>query len=83
MMIFLYKGCSMRDWNAYAKGILRSEMVRRQITAADLADLLAGIGIEENDRNIGNKIARGTFSAAFLFQCLTAMKINNLHLGDD
>lgn len=72
----------MRDWNAYAKAMLRFEMTRRQITATDLARLLGEIGIEENDRNVGNKIARGTFSAAFFLQCLAAMKVSNLHLDE-
>ena len=72
----------MRDWNAYAKAILRFEMTRRQITAAELARLLGEIGIEDNERNVGNKIARGTFSAAFFLQCLAAMKVSNLHLDE-
>lgn len=72
----------MRDWNAYAKGVLRAEMARRQIKSADLVQLLKEIGIEDNDRNVGNKIARGTFSAAFFLQCLAAMKVSNLHLDE-
>lgn len=72
----------MQDWNTFAKTVLRSEMSRRKVTAADLSELLANIGIEEDPRNLGNKISRGTFSAAFLFQCLTAMKVQNLHIGE-
>ena len=72
----------MRDWNAYAKGVLRAEMARRQIKSADLARLLGEIGIEDNERNVGNKIARGTFSAAFFLQCLAAMGVSNLHLDE-
>jgi hypothetical protein len=69
---------TVRDWNAFAKALLRSEMTQRKITASDLAKLLAEIGITENERNLGNKIARGTFSAAFFLQCLVAMKVQNL-----
>ena len=72
----------MQDWNTFAKTALRSEMSRRKITAAELAKLLEGIGIHEEARSLGNKISRGTFSAAFLFQCLTAMKVQSLHIGD-
>lgn len=72
----------VRDWNAYAKGVLRAEMARRQIKSADLVRLLGEIGVEDNDRNVGNKIARGTFSAAFFLQCLVAMKVSNLHLDE-
>lgn len=73
----------MRDWNGYAKGVLRAEMIRRQIKSADLVELLAKIGVEDNEKNVGNKIARGTFSAAFFLQCLAAMEVKNLHLGED
>lgn len=72
----------MRDWNAYAKGVLRAEMARRQIKSADLVRLLEALGIEDNEKNVGNKIARGTFSAAFFLQCLAAMGVQNLHLGE-
>ena len=72
----------MRDWNVHAKAVLRSEMARRQVTAADLARLLGELDVQENERNLGNKIARGTFSAAFFLQCLAAMKVQNLHLGE-
>lgn len=73
----------MRDWNGHAKGVLRAEMIRRQIKSADLVELLAKIGVEDNEKNVGNKIARGTFSAAFFLQCLAAMEVRNLHLGED
>ncbi len=72
----------MRDWNAHAKGVLRAEMARRQIKSADLVRLLEALGIEDNEKNVGNKIARGTFSAAFFLQCLAAMGVQNLHLGE-
>jgi hypothetical protein len=72
----------MKDWNAHSKAVLRSEMARRQLRSADLVKLLSELGVEENERNLGNKIARGTFSAAFFLQCLAAMKVTNLHLGE-
>lgn len=73
----------MRDWNNYAKGVLQAEMARRQIKAPELVQMLGELGIEDNARNVANKIARGTFSAAFLFQCLAAMDVRNIHLGED
>lgn len=72
-----------RDWNSYAKGVLQAEMARRGMKTPDLVKLLADVGVEDNPRNVANKIARGTFSAAFLFQCLAAMEVRNLHLGED
>jgi hypothetical protein len=72
-----------RNWNAVAKGVLRAEMSRRQVKSADLAEMLSSIGVEDSPKNVANKIARGTFSAAFLLQCLAAMEVQNLHLGED
>jgi hypothetical protein len=42
-----------------AKGILRGEMARRSVTYAQLAEKLAQIGVEENERNLRNKVSRG------------------------
>jgi len=38
----------------------------RDITYADLVEALARIGIEDNEVNIRNKVARGMFTAVFL-----------------
>lgn len=73
----------MKDWSAYAKGVLRSEMTRRQISYADLKSLLAEDGVKETEANLRNKVSRGSFTAAFLFQCLAVMKVANLHLDSD
>lgn len=61
------------DWNEQAKRLLKSELVRRGITNEDLVSLLQNIGIEETKTSIDSKISRGTFSAAFLLQCLNAI----------
>ena len=55
------------------KGILKGELKRRNLSYADLADKLAAIGIKDNERNISNKISRGTFTAVFFIQCLDAI----------
>ena len=61
------------DWNDKVKRLLKSELVRRGITHEQLADLLAENGVVETKASIDSKISRGTFSAAFLIQCLIAM----------
>ena len=70
----------MQDWNSVAKGLLRSEMAKRNMRAPDLAAALEAIGISERADNLKNKIGRGQFSAAFLLQCLRAMDVKTLHL---
>ncbi|MFO6446172.1 DUF6471 domain-containing protein [Erythrobacter sp. NE805] len=49
----------------------------------DLVRALAGIRIQDNERNLSNKIGRGTFSAGFFLQCLAAMEVKNLRLDED
>jgi hypothetical protein len=61
------------DWNEQAKRLLKSELVRRGISNDDLVSLLATIGVEETKASIDSKISRGTFSAAFMLQCLNAI----------
>lgn len=65
------------------KGILKAELARRHLTYKDLAERLRAIGIEGNDRNISNKLARGTFTAAFFIQCMDAIGCRTIHLDTD
>ena len=72
-----------RDWQAQAKGIIRAELKRRNLSYADLAERLTAIGVKENEKNVNNKIARGGFTAAFFLQCMEAIGVNNIHLNGD
>lgn len=71
-----------RDWVAYTKALLRSEMVKRQISYAGLVEKLAAIGVRDSEANLRNKISRGGFTGAFLIQCLVAMGVASLRLED-
>jgi hypothetical protein len=51
------------------------------MTYADLVEALGKIGVIEDERNLRNKIARSTFSASFLLQCLVAMGITTPDLN--
>jgi hypothetical protein len=68
------------DWEAKAKGMLKAELKRHGLTYEELAKKLALLGVEENERNISNKVGRGKFSAVFLLQCLEAIGTKTLHL---
>ncbi|MEO9492396.1 MAG: DUF6471 domain-containing protein [Marinomonas sp.] len=63
-----------------AKNILKAELKRRGITYAQLAEKLKALGANENERNLANKISRGSFTAAFLMMCMEAIGANNLSL---
>jgi hypothetical protein len=70
----------MMNWSDLPKVIIRVEMTKRGMTYADLVEALWKIGIREEERNLRNKIARSTFSASFLLQCLAAMEITTVDL---
>ncbi len=70
------------DWVAYAKGLLRAEMVKRGVNYKGLVEKLAEIGIRETEANLRNKISRGGFTGAFLIQCLYAMGARTVHLHE-
>lgn len=73
---------SQRDdiWAEKAKRLLRAEMARQGVTYDDLARRLAELGIADNPPNLRNKVSRGTFTAAFLLQCMEAIGCKTLRL---
>jgi hypothetical protein len=68
------------DWEAKARGILRSEMAKQNVTYSQLLEKLKSIGVEEDERNLRNKVSRGKFTAAFMLQCLSALNTPALRL---
>lgn len=63
-----------------AKNLLKAELKRRGITYRQLAELLADRGVSENERNLTNKISRGSFTTAFFLMCMDAIGANTLQL---
>ncbi len=60
----------MKNWNEKVKRLLKTELAKKGISNAELAQMLQEIGVKETKASIDNKIFRGYFSAAFLMQCL-------------
>jgi Domain of unknown function (DUF6471) len=71
-----------KDWKALVKGLLKAELARRSLSYADLAEKLAKIGVKDSERNISNKISRGSFTAIFFVQCMDAIGCKTIHLED-
>lgn len=69
-----------KTYQEKAKNILKAELKRRGITYGQLADRLTMLGTPENERNIANKISRGSFTAAFFMMCMDAIGANSLSL---
>lgn len=68
------------NWEAKARGIIRGEMAKQNITYSQLVERLESIGIKEDERNLRNKVSRGKFTAAFFIQCLTAIDVSEVRL---
>lgn len=64
-----------------AKQAIKVEMAKRDMGYRDLAAALAEVGVEIDEKVLRNKVARGTFSAAFLMTCMIAMHVKSLDLS--
>jgi len=62
--------------------LIQIEMKKRGLTYRDLAQKFTDFEMEENERNLRNKIARGTFSASFFLLCMLIMKVRILKLDE-
>ncbi len=69
------------NYNAIAANLLKSELKKRGVTYAQLVEKLAEIGVQEKEVNVRNKLSRGTFTAAYLLQCLEAIGCHTMHLA--
>lgn len=68
------------EWKNYAKGLIKAEIARKNISLINLAKKLEAIGISETPQNISNKINRGTFGAIFMLQILKAIDCEVIRL---
>ncbi len=68
------------DWEARAKGLLKAELKRRNVTYNELVAKLAAIGVDDTEPNVRNKLARGKFTAVFMLQCLEAVGAKDIRL---
>jgi hypothetical protein len=70
------------EWEAKVKGLLKSELKRRNVSYGQLVEKLAAIGVVDSEPNIRNKLSRGKFTAVFLIQCLEAIGASSVRLQD-
>lgn len=68
------------EWAKRASGLLRAEVARRNLSHRELVERLAAIGVKESETNVSNKLARGTFTAAFMLQCMRAIGCQTIRL---
>ena len=68
------------EWRNKAKGIVKAEIVLRNLSYSDVAEKLKELGIEETPQNLSNKISRGAFGADFMLQVLTAIGCDEIRI---
>ncbi|OHV63646.1 hypothetical protein LCM4576_29680 [Mesorhizobium sp. LCM 4576] len=70
----------MAYYEEQAKNILKGELKRRGITYAALAERLKERGAQDSERNLANKISRGSFTAAFFLMCMDVIGVRQVSL---
>ncbi len=65
-----------------AKAALRKVMADQGVTYDDLAAKLRKRGVDISDGGLQNKIARGTFTAGFMIQCMDALGSKVIQIAD-
>lgn len=68
-------------WAIEAKGILRAELDRRNVTYGTLARLMRECNLRETERSLANKISRGSFSFVFFLQVMRVLGVSTVHLN--
>ena len=70
------------DWEKKVQTLLKVEILKRNLTYRQVSEKLSAMGVQESEPNIRNKLARGTFSAVFLVQCLEAIGAKSVSIVD-
>ncbi|MFN3989176.1 MAG: DUF6471 domain-containing protein [Erythrobacter sp.] len=73
---------SEKSWEELAKNLVRAEMMRRGVSFATLPDLLAKIGVTDNETNLRNKVGRGRFTIVFFLQCMKALGVEWIQIPE-
>lgn len=72
-----------QEWQDRARGLLRAELGRRNLSQRELVERLVQMGIPETEKTVSNKMLRGAFSVVFLLQCCDAIGCKVLRLRED
>lgn len=68
-------------WEKQARKLIKVELVRQEVSLAQLADRLGKMGVSENAQNLSNKISRGKFSLAFFLKIMDALEVKKIELS--
>lgn len=68
-------------WCQLAAQILKDLMYLKRVDYQRLSRMLVSVGVDENPRQVSNKINRGKFSLVFFLQCLKALEVDGLEVN--
>jgi hypothetical protein len=69
------------DWEVEAKTILKAELARGALSRKVLVARLEKLGVKDSESAISNRISRGKFSFAFFLQCMRALGVEEVRVG--
>lgn len=73
---------SQKFWDREGRRVLRVEMLKKRVTAVELAKLMRDNGFETASVGaISHRIARGTFSFGFALKALLTLGVTNLDIA--
>ena len=72
----------MVDWNLEAKRVLKAELARNGVSYKVLVTRLDTLGVKDSEGAIANRISRGKFSFAFFLQCMQAIGVATVRVGE-
>ena len=72
----------MVDWNLEAKRVLKAELAREGVSYKVLVARLDTLGVKDSEGAIANRISRGKFSFAFFLQCMQAIGVATVRVGE-
>ncbi len=70
------------DWEGRAAKFLKAKVAEGEITYEELAKRMKKHGFAETKASVTNKLARGTFPAAFLLAALAALELEGIRLEE-
>ncbi len=71
-----------KQWADAAARFLKDGLKQRSVSYKELAQRLHAHGLDENERSVAAKLARGSFPVGFFFATLSVLEIKGLTLAD-
>jgi len=70
------------EWMNRASAFIKAEARKADVTYEELVKRLKKHGFKETKASVTNKLARGTFNAAWFLACLAALGLEGMRLED-